>query len=201
MGAEPNYIDSGPDAGLRLFDSEETGGLTLMRSLTRDQQTRATIYRRMRDPAMPEGRLHPGDERHLGGAFQDNRVIPFEGVPLGEFSSRQKQAAMDIVSAFIAYLPKGALAVKLAHVEAYLDRSWWSWIGGCGEDDPFYYRLQSPVIMVEFDHHSGVWLSNQEPAKCHIHTVVRTPNGNDYGRDLLRQHYERAHPGASPGRE
>jgi hypothetical protein len=22
-----------------------------------------------------------------------------------------------------------------------------------------------------------------------VHTVVRTPNGNDYGKDLLRQHY------------
>jgi len=27
----------------------------------------------------------------------------------------------------------------------------------------------------------------------HIHAVVRTPNGNDYGKDLLRQHYA-AHP-------
>jgi hypothetical protein len=25
--------------------------------------------------------------------------------------------------------------------------------------------------------------------RTHIHTVVRTPNGNDYGKDLLRQHY------------
>jgi hypothetical protein len=31
------------------------------------------------------------------------------------------------------------------------------------------------------------------PYKEHIHAVVRTPNGNDYGKDLLRQHYER-HP-------
>ena len=23
-----------------------------------------------------------------------------------------------------------------------------------------------------------------------MHTVVRTPNGGDYGADLLRQHYE-----------
>ena len=53
--------------------------------------------------------------------------------------------------------------------------------------------------MLEFDHHSGIWLANEEPAKCHIHTVVRTPNGNDYGRDLLRQHYARVHPGRSPG--
>jgi len=25
---------------------------------------------------------------------------------------------------------------------------------------------------------------------------VRTPNGNDYGKDLLRQHYERQHSDA-----
>ena len=53
--------------------------------------------------------------------------------------------------------------------------------------------------MVEFDHHSGVWLGNLEPAKCHIHTVVRTPNGNDYGKDLLRQPYDRVHQGHTPG--
>jgi hypothetical protein len=29
------------------------------------------------------------------------------------------------------------------------------------------------------------------PGKAHIHSVVRTPNGNDYGKDLLRQHYEK----------
>ena len=27
------------------------------------------------------------------------------------------------------------------------------------------------------------------PFREHIHAVVRTPNGNDYGKDLLRQHY------------
>jgi hypothetical protein len=26
------------------------------------------------------------------------------------------------------------------------------------------------------------------PTRDHINTVVRTPNGNDYGKDLLRQH-------------
>ena len=28
------------------------------------------------------------------------------------------------------------------------------------------------------------------PIREHIHVLVRTPNGNDYGKDLLRQHYE-----------
>jgi hypothetical protein len=26
-----------------------------------------------------------------------------------------------------------------------------------------------------------------------VHTIVRTPNGNDYGKDVLRQHYASSH--------
>jgi Protein of unknown function (DUF3500) len=57
-----------------------------------------------------------------------------------------------------------------------------------------YYRIQGPVVMIEFDQHSGVFLSNKEPAKLHIHTIVRTPNDNDYGAGLLRMHYEARPP-------
>ena len=38
-----------------------------------------------------------------------------------------------------------------------------------------------------------MFLTNAEPAKFHVHTIVRTPNGNDYGIDLLRLHYAQAH--------
>jgi hypothetical protein len=58
------------------------------------------------------------------------------------------------------------------------------------DESPFYYRIQSPVLIIEFDHHAGVFLGNPTPEKFHIHTLVRTPNGNDYGMDLVRQHCE-----------
>jgi hypothetical protein len=38
------------------------------------------------------------------------------------------------------------------------------------------------VILVEFDHQSGIIYDNDKPSRDHIHTVVRTPNGNDYGK-------------------
>jgi hypothetical protein len=199
MGAEPNIIDAGPYAGLILFDDEEKIGLQLMRSLSPDLREKAITYRQMQDPAMPGGRLHPGDQRHLGGAFQDNRVVPYEGIPVSALDASQKERLMALVAAYVGYLPEGPLAARLRQIESLLDQTWWSWIGGLGDEDPFYYRIQSPVVMIEFDHHSGVWLTNQEPARCHIHTVVRTPNGNDYGKDLLRQHYESVHPGQAPG--
>ena len=59
------------------------------------------------------------------------------------------------------------------------------------DDGPFYYRVHSPVVMIEFDHHPGVVFDNPVPSRNHIHMIVRTPNGGDYGVDLLRQHHER----------
>lgn len=199
MGAEPNVIDRGPHAGTMLFTDEEQLGLSLMRSLPAALREQATTYLQMHDPAMPEGRWNIADQRHLGGAFQDNRVVPYEGVPLTQFSAEQRDRVMSLVEQFVIYLPDGPRQAKMQQIASQLDQTWWSWIGGHGDEDPFYYRIQNPVIMVEFDHHSGVWLNNGEPAKCHIHTLVRTPNGNDYGKDLLRQHYAQVHPGHCPG--
>ena len=63
----------------------------------------------------------------------------------------------------------------------------------------FYYRIHSPVILIEFDHQRPIALDRSNiPTRKHIHTVVRTPNGNDYGKDLLRQHLEQHHHNGSP---
>ena len=53
--------------------------------------------------------------------------------------------------------------------------------------DVFYYRLQSPVLIAELDHHCGVFLDYDTPKPFHVHTVLRTPHGNDYGRAWVRQ--------------
>jgi hypothetical protein len=188
MGAEPNEIDVGPYAGTTVFRDEERVGLQLMQSLTQDQKNRARIYKLMKDPAMPEGRWIFSDQRHLGGCYRDNLVIPNEGVLASEMTKAQQHRMVDLVGAFIEYLPAAPLAARLAEVERHLDETYFSWIGAYGDNDVYYYRIQSPVIMVEFDHHSGIFLCNSEPERFHIHTLVRTPNGNDYGREWLRQH-------------
>jgi hypothetical protein len=77
-------------------------------------------------------------------------------------------------------------------VDAHHDETRFAWNGGTTDADPFYYRIHSPVILIEFDHQTPVALPGARvPGRQHVHTVVRTPNGNDYGKDLLRQHYEK----------
>jgi hypothetical protein len=76
-----------------------------------------------------------------------------------------------------------------------------TWIGGTQADRAFHYRLQSPVILTEFGHQRPANLAKfaadpKKPTQQHNHCVVRTPNGSDYDKDLLRQHYL-AHPHTS----
>jgi hypothetical protein len=190
FGAEPNGIDTGPLAGLRVFDDEESLGLALMRSLPAELQQRAQLYRHKRDAAMPAGRVAIGDELTLCGAFQDNRVVPYEGACAADFAPEHRQRLLDLVGVYLAYLPEGPRQARLADVQRHLKQTWFCWIGGVDDTSPFYYRIQSPVLIVEFDHHAGVFLGNTEPERFHIHTLVRTPNGNDYGMDVVRQHCE-----------
>lgn len=191
-GAEPSFADHGPFAGIHLFQDEERAGLTLMRSFSAEQQRRAIVAHSMMGGDLPEGRRHFADNLHLGGAFQDNRIVPYEGLRGNELSPAQRRDLMDLVQNYLAPLPPGPMAARMSDVERHLADTHFCWIGGFAEESPFYYRVQSPVVFIEFDHHAGVFLTNAEPAKFHVHTIVRTPNGNDYGFDLLRQHYRTA---------
>lgn len=190
FGAEPHHIDAGPFAGVREFECEESLALTLMHGLPKALRREAQLFPHKRDPAMPPGRVAFADELHLAGAFQDNRVIPLEGPCVARFDPLQRRQLMDLVAAYLAYLPEGPRAVRLEEFERHLGETHFCWIGGTDGDAPFYYRIQGPVLLIEFDHHAGVFLANPTPQRFHVHTVVRTPNGNDYGMAVVRQHCE-----------
>ncbi|EEU33447.1 uncharacterized protein NECHADRAFT_89476 [Fusarium vanettenii 77-13-4] len=77
----------------------------------------------------------------------------------------------------------------MAEVDKYWHETYFCWIGAFKREDGFYFKVYSPVIMLEFDHYSGVFLNNALLLPFYIHTLVRTPNGNDYSKELLRRLY------------
>ncbi|KAF9890642.1 hypothetical protein FE257_005773 [Aspergillus nanangensis] len=186
IGAEPNEIDAGPLKGLTVCTDEGSYALQLMQTLPDQLKRKAQIYTEMYSEKMPPDRWNPYDQRHLGGAFQDNRIIPYEGIKAIDMPSAQQDILLKVIGSFLDLLPPSPFEARMRQVKKSLNETYFSWIGGYGDKDPFYYRIQSPVIMLEFDHHSGVFLLNKVPAKHHVHTIIRTPNGNDYGRELLK---------------
>jgi hypothetical protein len=191
-GSEPVIAESGKYAGTKVLQEEQALGVALMAALTPEQRRKATIA--------PEKVRNNAEAQ----AFRDNLVMPYAGLPASEMTEAQKRKLLDVIGIYVGNMADGHAKVKMDEVRKHLDRTHFAWIGESGPDAVFYYRVHSPVILIEFDHQTPVALPGPRvPGRIHIHSVVRTPNGNDYGKDLLRQHYEQhkgdpAHVHAGP---
>jgi len=125
-------------------------------------------------------------------------VLDYAGIRASDLSEAQRQQLLDLIALYVNNMEDGHARVRMQEVRQHLDRTSFAWIGGSAPDSVFYYRIHSPVLLIEFDHQRPANLRHlaanpNVPNREHIHVVVRTPNGNDYGKDLLRQHY-RQHP-------
>ena len=192
LGAEPCHVTSGPHAGLRVFGAEERRGLAVVRSLSMEQAGRAILHPSIISTDLPPERTVPIDGQMMACAFRDNRRLDYEGLRADAMTDGQRALLRDLVETYVGRLHDGHGQLAMDEVLRHLDETHFCWMGGTDDVNPFYYKVQSPVILIEFDHEPGVVFANNEPTRHHVHTIVRTPNGNDYGADLLRQHYEQS---------
>jgi hypothetical protein len=178
MGSEPIRADAGKYAGTTVMQDEQNKGLALMQSLTPDQQKKATLQ--------PEKTAN----NSLAQAFRDNLVLDYAGLRAQELTGPQRELFIALIAEYVGNMSEGQAKVRMQDVQKHLNDTYFAWIGGTGPDAVFYYRIHSPVILIEFDHQTPVALPGPKvPGRIHVHSVVRTPNGNDYGKDLLRQHH------------
>ena len=179
MGSEPVIATSGKYEGTRILDSQRDKGLALINALDDAQRKQAIV-----EPA----KTRNSNQAEL---FKDNVVIPYAGLRGEAMTARQKAYLADLIADYVDTMSAGHAKVKMTEVMKHLEQTHFSWVGDHTPDSVFYYRIHSPVILIEFDHQTPVALPGERvPNRDHIHTVVRTPNGNDYGKDLLRQHLE-----------
>ncbi|MEM9292458.1 MAG: DUF3500 domain-containing protein [Acidobacteriota bacterium] len=185
FGGEPIRATSGKYAGNVMLQEEQDLGLALAQSLTEEQAKAAILSSRKTR------------ENLEAGANQDNLVLDYKGVPVSTFSKEQRELLLELIALFVHNLPEGHAKVRMDEVKEHLEATWFAWVGERADDSVFYYRIHSPVVLIEFDHQRPVGTRrlhrSREVTRDHIHTIVRTPNGNDYGADLLKQHLEAHH--------
>jgi hypothetical protein len=184
VGSEPVTATAGKYKGTTILQEEQAAGLAMIGALDEAQKARAIIQA-----------SKPGNN-NLTEAFRDNVVLDHAGIRASELSPGQRARLEELIRLFVDNMKAGHAKVKMSEVRDHLDETHFAWVGETGPDAVFYFRIHSPVILIEFDHQRPANLRHlakdpQQPTRQHIHVVVRTPNGNDYGRDLLRQHYQK----------
>ena len=182
IGSEPVRAPSGKYKGLEILQKEQNDGLAMLKALPEAQQKKAILN------------FSKTGNNNLTEAFKDNVVIDYAGLRTNELAAPTHQRLRDLIALYVSNMDDGHARVKMNEVDRYIGNTWFTWIGGFQPDSAFYYRVQSPVVLIEFDHQRPANLRKfaadpDKPTQQHIHCVVRTPNGNDYGKDLLRQHY------------
>jgi hypothetical protein len=184
FGSEPVRATAGKYRGTVIMQEEQDAGLAFMKSLTQEQRTAATL------------RTSKTGNENLTEAFKDNVVLDYAGVAARTLNDSQKRQLLALIGLYVHNMRDQHARVRIDEVNAHMDQTHFAWIGGIEPDSVYYYRIHSPVILIEFDHQKPANLRHlypDVPYRDHIHAVVRTPNGNDYGKDLLRQHYA-THP-------
>ena len=182
-GSEPVIATSGKYKGTAILQDEQKMGLAMIHALTDTQRKKAILD------------FSKTGNNNLTEAFKDNVVLDYSGVRVSELTSEQRRQLVDLIAQYVDNMDDGHARVKMDEVRRHLDNTWFAWIGGTDPESVFYYRIHSPVILIEFDHQLPANLRQlaanpKAPNQQHVHVVVRTPNGNDYGKDLLRQHYQ-----------
>jgi hypothetical protein len=186
LGSEPVRATSGKYKGVVILQQEQNDGLEMLRTLPDAQRQKAILS------------FSKTGNNNLTEAFKDNVILDYTGIQASTLGAPARRRLIDLLHLYVSNMDDGHARVKMDEVTRHIDTTWFAWIGGTEADSVFYYRVQSPVILVEFDHQRPANLAKfasdaKTPTQQHIHCVVRTPNGNDYGKDLLRQHYL-AHP-------
>jgi len=175
FGANPARVTQGSLKGLRVLAAEEDKARLLFSTLDGNQQRRAI---KDKDP--------PGDI--ITGWEPRVKMDDPDGLAVSEMTPNQEQSLMDLVTTYTPRMPEDVANAHMNRIEKegkkYIH---FVWLGSIEKGKPHYYRLHGPSFLVEYD--------NTQNKANHIHSVWRDLR-NDWGEDLLKEHYTRSH-GAS----
>lgn len=182
VGSEPVWADDGKYKDTIVLQKEQAAGLAMMNALSEEQQGQARIQN------------EKGPVNAIAEAFKDNLVVDYVGIPGSKLNTEQQAKLIELIACFVNYRKSGHAKVRIEDIKKHIDSTYFAWIGGADDKAVFYFRVQSPVIFIEFDHQRPIGLERTGiPTRNHIHSVMRSPNGNDYGKSLLKQHYQKHH--------
>jgi hypothetical protein len=188
LGAEPPVAPKGTtNAGDSILQVKQDAGLAFVQSLNPEQLKKAVL-----SPDKTKDDM-------IASAFTDNAIIPYAGLGTAEMTADQKTALLNLIAKYTDDMEAGHARLWLKSISDHLDETSFAWIGKTDANAVFYYRIQSPVVLIEFDHETPKPLArikgyeSDVPTRNHAHAIVRTPNGNDHGKDWLRQHLAADH--------
>lgn len=172
FGSNPGIVSAGEQRGKEVLKQETALGFALVNSLN-DSQLKAAL---ISDAALPEI-----------VSFNSRKAVPLEpkGLIYGAMSDTQKEMLVKLLDVYVRNYELGFSNKLMNKIKkAGIENLSFAWAGSLKPGAGHYYRIQGPMLLIELD--------NTQTNANHVHTVVRDLT-NDFGEDILREHYEKEH--------
>jgi hypothetical protein len=174
IGTDPAEVKSGKYAGLRVLSKEEDYGFLLIHSLTDKQKAKAILSRSI-----------PKDI--ITNPKSSQRIDTYDGISVAEFNEVQKAYLKFTIQEYVHnFEHEKAHEILDKMKKSGFKNIYFAWIGSLENNKPHYYMIHSPEFLIEYD---NVGFQNDGN---HIHAIFRE-TGNDFGEDILKQHYIESH--------
>ena len=172
FGTNPAEVREGPRKGLRVLGREEDLARTLVTSLNPELQKLAIYTNKA-----------PSDI--ITGTNRNLTILMPQGVDSSKLNKEQKETLWEIVKEYVYRYREDAAREELEKIQKVApDKIFFAWAGPTERGQGHYYRVQSPAFLIEYD--------NTQNNANHVHAVFRDLQ-NDFGDDILRQHYDADH--------
>ncbi len=172
MGASPATIKEGKRKGERTLAHEEDYGLQLINVLSESQKKQAIFQKTAYADIV------------TSNASEVGPLSPV-GIQVGDLKEEQKAILTSLIFEYLSTMPTALAEKRMENLRSEsFDDIRFGWAGATESGQPHYYRIQGKTFLVEFD--------NTQNSANHIHLVWRDFDG-DFGRDLIREHYQHSH--------
>ncbi|MEN3609019.1 DUF3500 domain-containing protein [Plantactinospora sp. ZYX-F-223] len=173
VGSEPAVVPSGPHAGRRILGPEEDLARQLAIGLDPDQRALCI-----------SADVAPDDILTRADPVADPTLLP-EGIGRDLLRPAQREVLDQLVHRYLHRVPAPYAQACWRDAEAAgLHRIRFAWAGPTTPGAGHYYCIQAPQFLIEYD--------NTQDDANHAHSVWRHLR-DDWGSDLLRDHYARLH--------
>lgn len=177
LGASPATVKTGDLKGMRALGMQEDLGRKLIKSLSLKQKEAALVA-----PKAPRDVIN-------GPGVVAKALQPI-GLLAGAMTPPQRENLQALIESIVRQVRPEIADADLQEIEqAGFDHVSFAWMGAIGAGKPHYFRIQGPTFILEYD--------NTQNNANHVHIVWRDFK-NDFGQDLLKQHYETQHSKEQP---
>lgn len=172
FGSNPAEVRTGPRTGLRVLGREEDLGRDVIGALTAEQKKTAIV----------------SAEAYKDILTEASRKASLKGQPSGlqasKMNAQQREKLAAVLDEYVNNFPEDIAQARMEQVKKAGNNLFFAWAGTEQRGGPHYYRIQSPAFLIEYD--------NTQNNANHVHSVWRD-FGNDFGLDLLGEHYKTSH--------